>query len=129
MSLIARNIDTGELVAARVAVASTRVARARGLLGHAGLGDGEGLWIVPCRGVHTCGMRFAIDLVALDEDGVVIDRVTALRPWRIRLPRRGVVGVLELAAGALDQSGTRLGHRVVFEPETTASIGRQVDFS
>ncbi len=112
--MVARNIDTGELVAARVAVASTRGARARGLLGRAGLGDDEGHWIVPCRGVHTCGMRFPIDLLALDGEGVVIDRVTAMKPWRIRLPRRGVAGVLELAAGALDRSGTRLGHRIVF---------------
>ena len=27
----------------------------------------RGLWIVPSRGVHTCGMRFAIDVVALDD--------------------------------------------------------------
>ena len=37
---------------------------------------GEALWIVPSRGVHTWGMRFAIDVVALDERGVVIDQVS-----------------------------------------------------
>ena len=113
--LIARNADTGGIIASRVQVAHTRAARAIGLLARRALGDDEGLWIVPCRGVHTCGMQFRIDLVALDGDGVVIDRVTALRPWRIRLPRRGVMGVLELAAGALGRSGTRLGHRIVLE--------------
>ena len=39
----------------------------------------------------------------------------ALKPWRIRLPRRGTAGVLELPAGTLAASGTTLGHRIVFE--------------
>ena len=52
----------------------------------------------------ACG--FAIDVVALDERGVVIDCVSNLKPWRIRLPRRGTAGVLELPAGTLAASGT-----------------------
>src|SRR5690242_20706840 len=99
MGLIATNLDTGAVVASRVAVADTRATRAVGLLTRSGLDAGEGLWIVPSRGVHTWFMRFAIDVVALDARGVVVDRVTALKPWRIRLPRRGTAGVLELPAG------------------------------
>src|SRR4051794_18482520 len=112
MALVARNLDTGVLVADRIDVADTRATRAVGLLSRDGLEAGEGLWIVPSRGVHTCWMRFAIDVIALDERGVVIDRVVHLKPWRIRLPRRGTAGVLELPAGTLDQSGTRVGHRI-----------------
>ena len=87
MTLIATNTNTGVVVADNVAVASTRAARAVGLLGRSGLDAGEALWIVPSRGVHTWGMRFAIDVVALDERGVVVDRVSRLKPWRIRLPQ------------------------------------------
>jgi uncharacterized membrane protein (UPF0127 family) len=112
MALIAKNLDTGTIVADNVAVADTRATRAVGLLNRSGLNPGEGLWIVPSRGVHTCWMRFAIDVVALDDDGVVVDRVSALKPWRIRLPRRGTAGVLELPAGSLDATGTRIGHRI-----------------
>lgn len=118
MSLVARNVDTGTIVADRVSVAADRASRRTGLLDRDGLEPGEALWIVPSRGVHTIGMRFAIDLVALDNRGVVIDRVTELRPWRIRLPRRGTAGVLELPVGALEQSGTALGHRILFVNET-----------
>ena len=96
-------------------MAATRAERAVGLLSKSGLEPGEALWIVPSRGVHTWGMRFPIDVLALDESGVVIDRVRSLRPWRIRLPRRGTAGVLELAAGTVDKSGTELGHRILFE--------------
>jgi uncharacterized membrane protein (UPF0127 family) len=112
MGLIARNLDTGAIVATNVAVADTRATRAVGLLARDGLNPGEALWIVPSRGVHTCWMRFTIDVVALDDEGVVVDRVVRLKPWRIRLPRRGTAGVLELAAGALDRTGTSLGDQI-----------------
>ena len=121
MALIAKNTSTGAVIADAVAVADTRATRAIGLLSRSGLEPGEGLWIVPSRGVHTCGMRFAIDVVALDEEGVVIDRVSDLKPWRMRLPRRGTAGVLELPAGTLVRSGTELGHRIAFEPVDRAN--------
>ena len=110
--LVARNIDTGELVANRVTVATKKVDRAVGLLKYSTLAPGEGLLITPCRGVHTCGMRFTIDLVALDENGVVVDAVQELAPWRIRLPRPGAVSVLELPAGSLSRTNTERGHRI-----------------
>ena len=115
MALIAKNLDTGAVVADQVAVADTRATRAVGLLNRSGLNRGEGLWIVPSRGVHTWWMRFAIDVVALDDHGVVIDSVAALKPWRIRLPRRGTAGVLELPAGTLAASGTSLGDQILIE--------------
>ena len=112
MGLIARNLDTGAIVATNVAVADTRATRAVGLLARDGLDPGEALWIVPSRGVHTCWMRFTIDVVALDDEGVVVDRVVRLKPWRIRLPRRGTAGVLELPEGSIDATGTEIGHRI-----------------
>ena len=122
MALVARNLDTGAVVADRIGVADTRATRAVGLLSRDGLEPGEGLWIVPSRGVHTCWMRFAIDVIALDERGVIIDRVVQMKPWRIRLPRRGTAGVLELPAGTLDQSGTRIGHRIQLSPAQAGSL-------
>ena len=123
MALIARNIDTGIVVADRVGVAATRETRRVGLLKHTELSDGEALWIVPSRGVHTWGMRFTIDIVALDERGVVIDSVAHMRPGRIRLPRRGTAGVLELPAGTLERSGTSVGHRIEFEQTQAMASG------
>jgi uncharacterized protein len=112
MRLVARNVDTGAVIATRVKVATKRVERAVGLLTRSGLDPGEALLITPCRGVHTWGMRFPIDIIALDESGVVVDAVPDLGPWRIRLPRPGAVSVLELAAGALSESHTARGHRI-----------------
>jgi uncharacterized membrane protein (UPF0127 family) len=113
--LVARNMSLNTVIADRVGVAATRAARAVGLLSRSGLEPGEALWIVPSRGVHTWGMRFPIDVLALDEAGTVIDCVSNLRPWRVRLPRRGTAGVLELPAGTLAASRTSVGHQIVLE--------------
>src|SRR5215204_2659241 len=57
------------------------------------------LLIPGCRSVHTFGMRFALDLIWLDEDGAIVDVSASVPPWRIvaRAPARAVV---ECRAGA-----------------------------
>ena len=106
MALNARNLNTGVIVATRRRRGHARHARRRPAVAQRA-GPGEALWIVPSRGVHTCGMRFAIDVVALDDQGMVIDCVSNLKPWRMRLPRRGTAGVLELPAGQLEAPAPR----------------------
>ena len=111
-NFIARDIETGLVVANRVTVASRRLERAVGLLGRNHLEPGEGLWITPCHGVHTWFMRFSIDVIAMDADGVIVDAVSMLKPWRVRLPRPGAVSVLELPAGTLLNAPTKIGRRI-----------------
>ena len=122
MALIARNTETGVVIADRVAVAATRSTRRTGLLKHTSLPAGEALWIVPSRGVHTFGMKFTIDVVALDERGHVVDCVANMRPWRIRLPRKGTAGVLELPAGWIEKTGIALGQRIEFSVAPATSV-------
>ena len=109
---IARDVDTGSIIADRVTVASTRAQRAIGLLGRSHLEVGEGLWITPCHGVHTWFMRFSIDVIAMDAQGVVVDAVSIMKPWRMRLPKPGGCTVLELPAGTLLTMPAMLGRRI-----------------
>lgn len=73
--------------------------RLRGLIGHPPLRAGEGLWIVPCRQVHTHFMRAPIDVVFLDRSLTVLHVLPALAPWRVSPWVRGAHSVVELAAG------------------------------
>lgn len=111
-NFIARDVETGVVMANRVTVASRRLERAVGLLGRNHLELGEALWITPCHGVHTWFMRFSIDVVAMDANGVVIDTVSTMKPWRMRLPRPGAFSVLELPAGTLLSTPTKIGRRI-----------------
>lgn len=72
--------------------------RLLGLLALPRLRPGEALALQPCASVHTCFMRYAIDVVYLDADDTVIKVVPALAPWRISACR-GARTTLELAAG------------------------------
>ncbi len=97
-----------------VVVEHARVARGRwerlvGLLGRKSLADGEGLLLQGTRNVHTIGMRFAIDVMYLDPANRVLYTVNALPPNRIALWRWGVHSALELSAGAINRSRTRVG--------------------
>ncbi len=99
----------------KVRTASTFRSRFAGLLGTAGIGDGEGLWIVPCRGVHTLGMRYPIDVAFLDARGVVVGILEGIPPNRIGRVFRDARGALELRSGVLAATGTSPGDRLEFE--------------
>jgi uncharacterized protein len=98
-------------VCERCVVADTAPTRLKGLLGRPRLGTDEGLLIRPTSAIHTCFMRFPIDVVFLDRRLVVVGVVTDLRPWRFAA-RRGAKSVLELAAGEITRRGIRAGERL-----------------
>jgi len=81
-----------------IARADTFWARAKGLLGVRHLDAGQALWLAPCRAVHTCGMRMAIDVVFLDAHDQILRVCAPLRPNRSAWCWRAH-SVVELAAG------------------------------
>ncbi len=104
-----------ESIVAYVEVADRGPARTRGLLGRQSLGEGEGLWIVPCEAVHTFGMKFAIDLVFLDRRNVVRKMRSSVPPWRLSGCLRAR-SVLELAAGTLERTPVHPGDKLDISP-------------
>ncbi|RSE88766.1 DUF192 domain-containing protein [Achromobacter denitrificans] len=75
--------------------------RMRGLLGRPPPGPRSGILLAPCAGVHTFGMRYAIDVAFVSRTGRVVAVRRALPPWRVAL-RLGAVAVVEMRAGVLD---------------------------
>ena len=96
-------------------VAATSARRSKGLLGRTHLGEGEGLWIVPCESVHTFAMQFAIDLVYLDRRRRVRKLRSAVPPWRLSASL-SAHSVLELPAGTIRASRTEKGDVLEFAP-------------
>jgi uncharacterized membrane protein (UPF0127 family) len=101
-------------LATALAVADTHWTRLRGLLGLApgDFRNGNGLWIVPCHGVHTLGMGFPIDVVYLDHEMTVIHVQSQLRPWRFAPVRAQATSVLELPCHTVAETGTVVGDRI-----------------
>jgi uncharacterized membrane protein (UPF0127 family) len=82
----------------RVYEARTWAARRDGLAGLRELPPDCGLWIAPCRSIHTIGMRFALDLLWLDA-GDHVRGVTLDVPPRRHRADFGARSVIEVAAG------------------------------
>ncbi len=100
---------TSRSVCEQVTVANTFFSRFIGLLRHHSLAETAGLWLVPSAGVHTLGMRFAIDVIALDKTMHVVTLHHNVRPWRLAAVHRSTHSVLELPCGRIKATGIELG--------------------
>ena len=89
--------------------------RMRGLLGRSMLSDCESLWITRCNSIHTCFMRYALDVVFVDKRGVVIKVCADVVPWRMCFCWLAAAA-LEFRAGAVEQLGILVGSHVEFLP-------------
>ncbi len=111
----ARNVTRGTLLGGSIRPADTFLLRLKGLIGRDGLGPGEGLWISPCRCIHSFGMRFAFDAVFVGRDGRVAGLCEGFRRGRVSPFFRAARGVLELPEGTISGTGTRVGDEIRLE--------------
>ncbi len=97
-------------------IAKTWWHRFWGLMGRRNLERTEGLFLTPARGgIHTCFMRFAIDVVYLNGEGKVVAVRYNMKPWRIWIVTdKDAVSVLELPAGRLSETKTEVGDLLKF---------------
>jgi uncharacterized membrane protein (UPF0127 family) len=107
-------VTRATLLADRADIADTSAKRRKGLLKHTGLAPGEGLWIAPCEGVHTFGMKFPIDVIFLNRKRKVLKIRPNMVRGRISFSLRAH-SVLELPSGRLGETGTVAGDQLEFE--------------
>jgi hypothetical protein len=90
--------------------------RLTGLAGRQSLHPETGIWLIPCNGVHTFGMRFALDIIVLDREMRVLQILREVPPGRIC---RGVTdgfSTLEMPAGAAFSTGVVVGDQLEASP-------------
>ena len=117
------NLTKRTIVADHCRFANTVLKRMVGLLNRRSINEGDGLLLDRCYGIHTVGMRFAIDVLFLDKDLRVMRAVEALPPFRTCFVRHAVY-VLELPTGAIRRSQTTRGDQIQIRAaahETAAS--------
>ena len=102
------NATKQTLLGDRISVADTGPTRNKGLLGHAGLEPGEGLWIIPTEAIHTFFMKFEIDVIFVDKKMRVTKIVHSMKKWRIAISWRAQ-SVVELPPGTARQANTQPG--------------------
>jgi uncharacterized protein len=110
------NESRQKVLGGRIRVAHTLGSRMRGFILSTPPAAGEGLFLAPCRGVHTYWMRFPLDVLFLDEHGGVIAAHAGLAPGRRTPIYRTARFALELPEGAIQSTDTAVGDRLSWRP-------------
>ena len=95
--------------------ADTFLSRFFGLMFQKSLPSDKGVLLLPCNSIHTCFMRFPIDVVFVDKGFRVIKTIRELLPWSIIFPIREAYATLELATGTINKFELDLGDQIQFD--------------
>jgi uncharacterized protein len=114
MKIELRDRTRGTTIGTQITIADTALTRLVGLLGRRQLDAGCGLLIRPSSGVHTFGMLFPIDVVALSKDLQVLKLWHRLAPFRVTSISLNVDSMLELPAGQINDCGIKVGDQLAF---------------
>lgn len=129
MKTIALRTAEGRFIAHEVRIVHSLAARWSALSRERSLPTRAGLLLSPARGIHTLGMRFAVDVVFLSRQMRVVGLVSRLPPWRVLLAPRGTGRVLELAAGQIAATGLKTGTFIVVESDQSECRRAPIAFS
>jgi uncharacterized protein len=103
---------SGAILLQSVETADSFLTRLRGLQFRKSLGTDCGIFLTPCSSLHTCFMRFPIDVLMLDADNVVLEHRRNIQPWRFVFCPKTATSVIETKVDALiEMTGVRVALR------------------
>jgi uncharacterized protein len=108
------DVTRATTVGTRITIADTSLTRLIGLMGRRRLDAGCGLLIRPSSGIHTFGMLFSIDAVALDKNLRVLRVWHRLAPFRMTSIHLKTDSMLELPAGQICNCRIGVGDQLEF---------------
>lgn len=106
--------QNGAVLAEEVEEAFSLLKRMKGLMFRPSLAAGKAMLLAPCPQIHTCFMRFAIDVLFLTKEGEVVYVMENLRPWRLSPIIRRATQTLEMPGGTL-KGRVKQGDRIYFK--------------
>ena len=106
------NVRSGKVVADQLLTAFDSGSRRKGLLGQVSMPQSTALIIAPTNAIHTFFMKFPIDIAFVSRGGRVLKIRSSVPAWRMTASLRAFA-VLELEAGSLDGSDTKVGDQLI----------------
>jgi len=96
-------------------IADTFWLRLRGLLGTTSLQPGDGLILVGEKSIHTLFMRYAIDVVYVNKNQIVLRSDSNMVPYRLGPFVTQSAYILEMPVGTIVNTKTQVGDQLRFE--------------
>ena len=111
-----RNIDRDSVLADTLLTLSPNFPRTLRYLNRHGLPSDCALWISPCHAIYTVGMRFPVDIVFIDNKGVVVKALRAIPPNCFVESSNDAVSAIELPCDRISESRTEVGDLLQLDP-------------
>lgn len=109
------NVNKENLVLENVRLANGFLQKFKGLMGRKKLNKSEGLMLLNCNSIHTCFMKFPIDVIFLNIDHEVIAMRKEVRPWRmVNFIKKAYITV-EMAAGTIEHKNIEVGDLLIMK--------------
>jgi len=104
------NLTTNETLVERLHQANQFWKRLTGLMTFKTMKSSEGMLLTPCSDIHTCFMKFPIDVICLDNNLTILEVHCNIKPWRFIMGCKNTVSILEVPVGVA--SSLRIGDQL-----------------
>ena len=94
-------------------ITDTCFTRFRGLMFRKTIADDDALYITPCNQIHMLNMKFAIDVVYLDESGMVIKIDINIQPGKICKTVKNAKSVIEFKSHSASKLSIQNGDKII----------------
>ena len=109
------NVNKENIVLENLKLASGFNEKFKGLMGRKRLDKSEGLMILSCNSIHTCFMRFPIDVLFLNMDHEVIAMRKEVKPWRmVKFIKKAYITV-EMHEGTIEHKNIEVGDLLIMK--------------
>lgn len=96
--------ESKQVIASKVVASSTFYSRAMGLMFMSKMDGFDGMLFEPGNSMHTCFMKFPIDIIFLNRKNEIVAIKKSMKPWRMTRIYFSSVKAIELKGGTLDSS-------------------------
>lgn len=107
--------DNQQVILSDVKIAKNPFSRMKGLLFTKEILPGKGLCLKPCNGVHSIGMRYAIDVIYLNKAGAIQKIIHDFKPGKLGPVNFKTHQIVEMKAGTLKPLDLTAGEVLTFQ--------------
>ncbi len=108
------NTKNRNILANKLEIADNPFKRMKGLLGMRHLSKGKGLHIIPCNSIHSFFMKFNFDAIFINKKNMVVYMIENMPAWQVSKICFDAHSVVELPAGILQITETKVGDILEF---------------
>lgn len=115
--------QTQSNISSRICTSYNFFDRLKGLMFVRDMPEEQAMHIKPCRSVHTCFMRFPIDVVFVNEQLEVVAMEENMKPFRFGKSQPNAYSVFEFKTGTIQNKELHVGQHLQLNQEESEEHG------